>query len=112
MSYTPPLDAETTAFKTTALLANGSTYDSSTIDWDGDVSGYSQVQTEILASHDGTIAIDFCEDAAFTDVCQYLIRQVEGINFSLPLPLLILLDIDLQITEVLYKQTSIIQLRF
>ncbi len=72
MSYTPPLDAEVTAFKTTTPLANGATYDSSTTDWDGDVNGYSQVQTEILASHDGTIDIDFCEDAAFTDVVRSL----------------------------------------
>jgi len=72
MSYTPPLDAEVTAFKTTALLATTATYDSSTVDWDGDVNGYSQVQTEILASHDGTIDIDFCEDAAFTDVVRSL----------------------------------------
>ena len=68
MSYTPPLEAEVTAFKTTALLANGATYTSSAVDWDGNVNGYSQVQTEILASHDGTIDISFCEDAAFTDV--------------------------------------------
>ena len=76
MSYTPPLDAELTAFKTTAVLAAsgapGATYDSSTIDWDGDVNGYSQVQTEVLASHDGTITIDFCEDAAFTDIVRTL----------------------------------------
>jgi hypothetical protein len=68
MSYTPPLLAEFTAFKTTALLANGATYTSSAVDWDGDVNGCSQVQTEVLASHDGTIDISFCEDAAFTDV--------------------------------------------
>ncbi len=71
MSYTPPLDAEVTAFKTTALLASGATYTSS-VDWDGNVDGYSQVQTEILSSHDGTIAIDFCEDASFTDVVRSL----------------------------------------
>ena len=68
MSYTPPLEAEVTAFKTTALLANGATYTSSDVDWDGDVNGCSQVQTEILASHDGNIDISFCEDSAFTDV--------------------------------------------
>ena len=59
MSYTPPLEAEVTAFKTTALLANGATYTSSDVDWDGDVNGCSQVQTEILASHDGNIDISF-----------------------------------------------------
>ncbi len=68
MSYTPPLLAEKTAFKTTALLANGATYNSSTVDWDGDVNGYSQVQTEVFASHDGTIDISFCADSGFTDV--------------------------------------------
>ena len=72
MSYTPPLEADVTAFKTTALLANGATYTSSTVDWDGDVNGFSQVQTEILASHDGTIDISFCEDAAFTNVVRSL----------------------------------------
>lgn len=72
MSYTPPLEAEVTAFRTTVALAGGATYNSSTIDWDGDVNGYSQVQTEILADEDGTIIIDFCEDAAFTDVIRSL----------------------------------------
>lgn len=72
MSYTPPLNAEITAFKTTTPLVIGATYNSSTVDWDGDVNGFSQVQTEILASHDGTIIIDFCEDAAFTDVVRSL----------------------------------------
>tara|TARA_R110000851_G_scaffold145926_6_gene285458 strand:- start:2513 stop:3397 length:885 start_codon:yes stop_codon:yes gene_type:complete len=72
MSYIPSQQAETTAFKTTTFLGSGITYTSSTVDWDGDVKGYSQVQTEILASHDGTIAIDFCEDAAFTEVVRSL----------------------------------------
>ena len=70
MSYIPQILAEKTAFATTALLANGATYNSSTIDWDGDVNGYSQVQTEILASHDGTIDISFCSDSGFTDVAR------------------------------------------
>jgi hypothetical protein len=71
MSYTPPLEAEITAFKTTALLGSGVTYQSS-VDWNGDVNGYTQVQTEVNASHDGTIRIDFCEDAAFTVVVRTL----------------------------------------
>lgn len=71
MSYTPPLVAEKTAFKTTANLSAGSTYNSS-VDWNGDVNGYSQVQTEILASHDGTIVIDFCEDASFSPIVRSL----------------------------------------
>tara|TARA_R110000824_G_scaffold184816_6_gene365757 strand:+ start:1290 stop:2375 length:1086 start_codon:yes stop_codon:yes gene_type:complete len=65
------VSAETTAFKTTALLANNTAYDS-VVDWDGNVDGYSQVQTEILASHDGIIDIQFFDDAAFTD----LVRRI------------------------------------
>lgn len=68
MSYTPPLKAEETGFVTTALLANGATFTSSAID----VNGYSQVQTEILASHDGTISISFCADSGCTDVVRSL----------------------------------------
>ena len=68
MSYTPPLEAEVTAFITTALLANGATFTAPVVD----VNGYSQVQTEILASHDGTINIDFCADIGCTDVVRSL----------------------------------------
>jgi hypothetical protein len=68
MSYTPPLKAEETAFKTTATLAAGATFTSASIAVDGAL----QVQTEILASHDGTIAISFCSDAALTNVVRSL----------------------------------------
>jgi len=68
MSYTPPLDAEVTAFVTTAVLASGATFDSGVLDADGKT----QVQTEILASHDGTIDISFCADSACTDVVRSL----------------------------------------
>jgi len=68
MSYTPPLDAEVTAFVTTALLANGATFDSGVLD----AGGKTQVQTEISASHDGTIDISFCADAGGTDVVRSL----------------------------------------
>jgi hypothetical protein len=68
MSYTPPLEAEVTAFKTTTPLASGATFTSSAVD----VNGYSQIQTEILASHDGTISISFCSDAGLTDVVRSL----------------------------------------
>ena len=68
MSYTPPLLAEVTAFKTTTLLASGATFSASIID----VNGYTQVQTEVRASHDGTINIEFCSDLAFTDVVRSL----------------------------------------
>ena len=68
MSYTPPLDAEVTAFVTTALLASGATFDSGVLDADGKT----QVQTEILASHDGTIDISFCADSGCADVVRSL----------------------------------------
>lgn len=57
-----------TGFVTTALLANGATYTSAILD----VSDKTQVQTEVLASHDGTITISFCSDAAATDVVRSL----------------------------------------
>ena len=69
MSYTPPLLAEKTAFLTTALLANGATFTSSAIEMDG----YTQYQTGVLASHDGTITISFCSDSACTDVIRTLV---------------------------------------
>ena len=68
MSYTPPLDAEETAFVTTALLASGATFDSGVLDADGKT----QVQTEISASHDGTIDITFYSDAGGTDAVRTL----------------------------------------
>lgn len=68
MSYTPPLDAEVTAFVTTSLLTSGATFDSGVLDADGKT----QVQTEILASHDGTIDISFCADASCVDVVRSL----------------------------------------
>jgi hypothetical protein len=71
MSYTPPLEAEETGFKTTTPVLAGLTFNS-TGSWDGAVDGYSQVQTEVLADQDGTIAINFCSDAAFTDVVRSL----------------------------------------
>ncbi len=71
MSYTPPLEAEETGFKTTTPVLAGLTFNS-TGSWDGNVDGYSQVQTEILADQDGTIDINFCADAGFTDVVRSL----------------------------------------
>ena len=68
MSYTPPLEAEVTAFKTTTPLASGATFTSSAVD----VNGYSQVQTEVLASNDGKIDISFCADSGCTDVVRSL----------------------------------------
>ena len=70
MSYTPPLDAEVTAFVTTTLLTAGTSnaFDSGMLDADG----YSQVQTEISATSDGTIIIEFCSDAAGLEVVRSL----------------------------------------
>ena len=68
MSYTPPLSAEETAFVTTAVLGIGATFTSVVID----VDGISQVQTEILASHDGTISINFCADVLCVDIIRSL----------------------------------------
>ena len=68
MSYTPPLSAEKTAFITTAALGIGATFSAPVIDADG----ISQVQTEILASHDGTISINFCSDILCVDVVRSL----------------------------------------
>lgn len=60
--------AEETAFVTTALLADAATFDSGVID----AGGHTQVQTEITASHDGTIDISFCSDSGGTDVVRSL----------------------------------------
>ena len=68
MSYTPPLLAEKTAFITTTPLASGATFTATIID----VDGYTQVQTEVRASHDGTITVEFCSDSACTDVVRSL----------------------------------------
>jgi len=68
MSYKPNQEAESTAFVTTTPLAIGATFTSSIID----ANGFSQVQTEILASHDGTISIEFCSDGACADVIRSL----------------------------------------
>jgi len=62
------LSAETTAFITTALLPAAATFTSPVLN----AAGYSQVQTEILSSHDGTIDISFCADAGGTVVVRSL----------------------------------------
>ncbi len=80
MSYTPPLDAEFTAFQTTNPLLNGQSFDSGALDADG----ITQVQTEIEASHDGTINISFCQDAAGLNVVRSLsipYRASDGYQF-------------------------------
>ena len=71
MAYQPIQPAEVTAFATTASLGAGATYDSS-VDWDGDVNGYTQVQTEISSDEDGTLNIYFCSDSSFVNVVRSL----------------------------------------
>jgi hypothetical protein len=55
-------------FSTTSNLSSGATYDSTPLD----VRQYSQVQTHILSSDDGTVVIDFCSDSGGTDVVRTL----------------------------------------
>jgi hypothetical protein len=68
MTYIPNQPAEKTGFVTTSNLTNGSSYVSSILD----AAGYSQVQTEVNASHDGTMTFEFCSDAGGTDVVRTL----------------------------------------
>ena len=68
MAYIQDNPAEETGFVTTDLLLAGATFTSSVLD----VDGFTQVQTEINASHDGTIEIFFCSDEAATDVVRTL----------------------------------------
>jgi hypothetical protein len=68
MSYSPNVIPIIEGFKTTALLASGATYTSAILD----VADKTQVQTEVLASHDGTIVIDFCSDSGATDIVRTL----------------------------------------
>jgi hypothetical protein len=62
------LPAEVTGFVTVTPLGIGGAFDSGVLD----VNGRTQVQTEILASHDGTINISFCADAGGLDVVRSL----------------------------------------
>jgi hypothetical protein len=67
-------------FSTSALLANGATYDSTILS----LVGYTQVQTDILSDVDGTIVIDFIRDAAGTDILRTLTipySSVDGYQF-------------------------------
>lgn len=61
-------------FSTTALLANGATYDSTVLD----LSDFTQVQTHILSDVDGTIVIDFIEDSGGTDILRTLTIPYTG----------------------------------
>ena len=62
------LPAEVTGFVTVTPLGIGGAFDSGVLD----VNGRTQVQTEILASHDGTINISFCADSGGIDVVRSL----------------------------------------
>lgn len=55
-------------FSTSALLANGATYDSTVLS----LGRYTQVQTGVLSDVDGTIVIDFVRDSAGTDILRTL----------------------------------------
>jgi hypothetical protein len=67
-------------FSTTALLANGATYDSTVLS----LVGYTQVQTDVLSDVDGTIVIDFLADSAGTDIVRTLtIPYVSADGFQL-----------------------------
>lgn len=68
MAYIQDTPIEETAFLTEVLLADTITFTSAIID----VSGYTQVQTEILSSHDGQIDISFCSDSAGLEVIRSL----------------------------------------
>lgn len=80
MSYLPNKPAETTGFVTTTLLAAGATFSSGILD----VNGYSQVQTEITASDDGTISIEFYADESGTNIIRSITipyTAAEGYQF-------------------------------
>ncbi len=62
------------AFSTTALLANGATYDSGVFS----LIGVRQVQTSVLSDVDGTIVIDFVEDSAGADILRTLTIPYTG----------------------------------
>jgi len=62
------------AFSTSALLANGATYDSTVLD----LRKYTQVQTHVLSDVDGTIVIDFSRDSAGSDILRTLTIPYTG----------------------------------
>ena len=68
MAYIQDNPAEVTAFRTTDLLIAGATFTSPIID----VDGFTQVQTEVIASENGTIEIFFYADEAGTDIVRSL----------------------------------------
>jgi hypothetical protein len=68
------------AFTTTALLGNGVTYSSGTLN----ASNYNQVQTHVLSDKNGTIVVNFYQDLAGTDLLRTLtIPYVGGSGFKM-----------------------------
>ena len=67
MTYNPNVNADI-AFSTTDVLANAAVYSSGVISLAGDT----QVQTEVLASHDGSMEFIFYSDAGGTDIVRSL----------------------------------------
>lgn len=61
-------------FSTSALLANGATYDSGVLS----LVGYTQVQTAVLSDVDGTVVIDFIRDSGATDILRTLTVPYTG----------------------------------
>jgi hypothetical protein len=56
------------AFMTTTPLTSGSVFDSGILD----ARNFTQVQTHVLADQNGTIGVEFCTDAAGTDIARTL----------------------------------------
>ena len=71
-------------FNTTSNLTSGTTFDSGILD----ISNYQQVQTHVLASHDGSTNIKFYTDLAGSDLVRELTLPYESANgfelFSAP----------------------------
>jgi len=68
------------AFSTATPLANGATYDSGILN----LSGHTQVQTDVLSNKNGTITVDFCRDADGTDILRTLtVPYVGGSGFQM-----------------------------
>ena len=67
MTYNPNINADI-AFSTTDVLADAAVYSSGILSLAGDT----QVQTEVLASHDGSMEFIFYSDAGGTDIVRSL----------------------------------------
>jgi len=84
MAYQPTQQAEVTAFVTTTPLAAAATFTSAVLD----AAGVTQVQTEINSNQNGTIDIEFCDDAAGLNIIRSLSIPYSAANgyqfFSAP----------------------------